>query len=87
MEAQTEVRNPNSAVVTLPAPHHTQDTTTAYDILTPEDVAEWLHVSVKWLYDHTSRCKPIVPHVRLGGHLRFRRAAIESWLDSQERCA
>jgi predicted DNA-binding transcriptional regulator AlpA len=56
----------------------------AYDILTPEAVAAWLHVSVKWLYDHTSRCKPTVPHVRLGGHLRFRRTAIENWLDLQE---
>ena len=55
------------------------------DILTPEDVASWLQVKVKWLYDHTTRSKPIVPHLRLGGHLRFRRAIVDQWLDSQLR--
>ena len=55
------------------------------DILTPEDVASWLQVTVKWLYDHTTRSKPIVPHLRLGGHLRFRRAIVDQWLDSQLR--
>jgi excisionase family DNA binding protein len=55
------------------------------DILTPDDVARWLRVSLKWLYDHTTRSQPIVPHIRLGGHLRFRRAAIEKWLESQSK--
>jgi excisionase family DNA binding protein len=55
------------------------------DILTPDDVAAWLRVSVKWLYDHTSRSKPIVPHLKLGGHLRFRRGDVERWLDEQVR--
>jgi hypothetical protein len=54
-----------------------------YDIMTPEDVCGWLHVKVAWLYDHTSRSKPIVPHFRLGGHIRFRRSTLEKWLDSQ----
>lgn len=60
-------------------------TPTEYDILTPEDVCAWLRVELKWLYDHTTRSKPIVPHLRLGGHLRFRRSIIETWLDGQLR--
>jgi hypothetical protein len=68
----------------LPFPTEPIQYPTAYtDILTPHDVALWLRVSVKWLYDHTTRSKPIVPHLRLGGHLRFRRAVVEKWLDSQ----
>lgn len=62
---------------------HAKSGPPANDILTPNDVANWLQVSLKWLYDHTSRSTPIVPHVRLGGHLRFRRAHIENWLEAQ----
>jgi hypothetical protein len=67
----------------------TPDTNEQPDVMTPEAVATWLHVSVKWLYDHCSRSKPIVPHLRLGGHIRFRRVDIERWLDSrlQGACA
>lgn len=57
------------------------------ELLTPDDVAAWLKVSVKWVYDHTSRCTPKMPHLRLGGHLRFRRLDVERWLDSQQRAA
>jgi excisionase family DNA binding protein len=58
------------------------------DILTPDEVAQWLRVSVKWIYDHTSRSYPKVPHIRLGGHLRFSRIEISRWLNSQveDRC-
>ena len=53
------------------------------ELLTPEDVSGWFKVTLAWLYDHTTRSKPIVPHLRLGGHLRFRRPDLERWLDSQ----
>lgn len=55
----------------------------AEKLLTPRDVAVWLCVSPKWLYDHISRSEPKVPHLRLGGHIRFRRADVETFLDSQ----
>jgi excisionase family DNA binding protein len=72
----------SAAAIAAPSSGARNTEITTTDILTPEDVASWLQVSKKWLYDHTSRCTPIVPHLRLGGHLRFRRSDIERWLDS-----
>ena len=66
--------------LTLVAPNRSEF---ADRLLTPADVATWLQVSQKWLYDHTTRSAPIVPHLRLGGHLRFRRMDVEKWLDEQ----
>jgi hypothetical protein len=76
---------PSIAALAAPPCANTTAPSVLPDILTPEDVATWLQVTVKWLYDHTTRSKPIVPHLRLGGHLRFRRAVVETWLDSQLR--
>ena len=36
-------------------------------LLNPEQVAERLNVSVDWVRDHSSRKKPLLPVVRLGG--------------------
>jgi predicted DNA-binding transcriptional regulator AlpA len=76
---------PETSLPTITAPQRHDTTTYASrpEILTPEDVAGWLQVKVTWLYDHTTRSNPIVPHLRLGGHLRFRKADVEQWLDSQ----
>lgn len=54
------------------------------DILTPKEVAAWLKVSTAWLYDHTTRSQPIIPHVRMGGHVRFIRGAVQRWLIEQQ---
>lgn len=56
-------------------------------LLTPQEVAQWVGVSISWVYDHTKRADPILPHLRLGGTLRFRRSDIEAWLASQVRAA
>jgi excisionase family DNA binding protein len=50
-------------------------------LLTVQEVASLLNVSTYWVYDHTSRSEPKVPHLRLGGHLRFRRKDIEEFIE------
>jgi excisionase family DNA binding protein len=54
------------------------------DILTPKEVASWLKVSTAWLYDHTTRSQPIIPHIRMGGHVRFIRGELQRWLIEQQ---
>jgi excisionase family DNA binding protein len=47
-----------------------------------EDAAEYLGVPVSAVYKMTSRgSRSPIPHVKLGGRLRFRKADIDRWLD------
>jgi excisionase family DNA binding protein len=48
--------------------------------LTIDDIASWLGVSRAWVYDHTTRKKPLLPCVRLGEMTRFRRPDIERFI-------
>lgn len=52
----------------------------AYRLLTISDIAEWLGVSKAWVYDHTTRKKPMLPCVRLGEMTRFRPQDIEKFI-------
>ena len=60
-------------------------------LLTPEQVAERLSVSVDWVRDHSSRKNPRLPVVRLGGGpgrkglLRYRASEIEKFISELER--
>ena len=43
-------------------------------LLTAEDVARRLNVSTDWVWDHSSRKKPLLPVIRMGdGALRYPR--------------
>lgn len=53
-------------------------------LLTPKDVAEILAVSVPWVLDHASRRRPILPSVKLGKAVRFRREEVEQFI---QECA
>jgi hypothetical protein len=64
----------------------------AYDpLLTPEQVAERLHVSPDWVRDHSSRKTPRLPVIRLGGGpgragvLRYRASDIERYIEEMAR--
>ena len=46
-------------------------------IFSVEELAEYLRVSVKWVYDHVYE----LPHFKLGGLLRFRKQEIDSTID------
>jgi hypothetical protein len=60
-------------------------------MLTPEQVAERLHVSPDWVRDHSSRKTPRLPVIRLGGGpsraglLRYRASDIERFIEEMAR--
>lgn len=60
-------------------------------LLTPEQVAERLSVSIDWVRDHSSRKSPRLPVIRLGGGpgrkglLRYRASEIEKFIAELER--
>jgi excisionase family DNA binding protein len=49
-------------------------------LLTPQEVAERLGVSQRWVPDHVSRRSPRIPAVKLGPLLRFRPGDVEAFL-------
>jgi excisionase family DNA binding protein len=58
-------------------------TTNQSDILTPEDVAELLHVSLRWVYEKCRRRqRNPLPVFRPGRYLRFSRTAVLKWLEA-----
>ena len=60
--------------------------TSGEPLLTVEDVARRLNVSRDWVWDHSSRKKPMLPVIRMGdGTLRYRRSGIEAFIDERER--
>jgi hypothetical protein len=55
-------------------------------LLTADDVANRLNVSTDWVWDHSSRKKPLLPVIRMGdGTLRYRQNRIEAFIDERER--
>jgi len=55
-------------------------------LLTAEDVAKRLNVSTDWVWDHSSRKKPLLPVIRMGdGTLRYRASGIELFIEEHER--
>jgi excisionase family DNA binding protein len=50
-------------------------------LLTIADVSAWLGVSKAWVYDHTTRKRPLLPCIRLGEMTRFRREDIERFIE------
>ncbi|MBZ5509308.1 MAG: helix-turn-helix domain-containing protein [Acidobacteriia bacterium] len=60
-------------------------------LLTPDQVADRLNVSVDWVRDHSSRKNPRLPVIRLGGGpgrkglLRYRAKEIEKFIAGLER--
>lgn len=55
-------------------------------LLTVEDVGRRLNVSKDWVWDHSSRKKPLLPVIRMGdGALRYRASGIEAFINERER--
>ncbi len=52
------------------------------DILTLKEVCELLKVSKGYIYSLTHRRQ--IPHIKMMGHLRFRRSELDTWLAEQE---
>jgi excisionase family DNA binding protein len=52
-------------------------------LLTAEEVAALLQVTCSWVYAETRKRR--IPHLRLGRYVRYRRSALEHWMDDVER--
>ena len=52
------------------------------DILTLKEVCELLKVRKSYIYSLTHQKK--IPHIKMMGHLRFRRSEIDDWLAERE---
>jgi excisionase family DNA binding protein len=55
-------------------------------LLTVEQVAQMLGMSGAWVYQHSSGARrPLLPSVRLGRSIRFRRESLERFVAEMER--
>ena len=52
-------------------------------LLTAEDVAGLMRVTRGWVYAATR--SNVLPHLRLGRYVRYRKSAIDAWMASVER--
>jgi excisionase family DNA binding protein len=50
-------------------------------LMTLEDLAQYLAVSPRWVYDNHQSLG--MPALRIGRTLRFRRTQIDAWLDTR----
>jgi excisionase family DNA binding protein len=53
------------------------------EIMTAQEVATLLRVNKSWVYAQARANR--IPHIRLGRYVRFRRSAINEWLDEIEQ--
>ncbi len=60
----------------------TRMTTAVEDLLTPNELAQWLSVPKATLYAWRYRGEG-PPSMRIGRHLRYRRADVDEWLTSR----
>jgi len=72
--ADLKTGNPNSNVVTLQPSER---------LLSPQEVADRLGVSERWVRDHATRRNPRIRAVKLGPLLRFRWSDLEDFLSNQ----
>ena len=56
-------------------------------LLTADEVAQILHVSTAWVYDHADRKRPLIPSVRLGKAVRFRPEDVRDFIERMMRKA
>ncbi len=54
-------------------------------LMTADEVAQWLKVTPAWVYSQTRGHR--MPHMRLGRYVRFRRSALEGWMEEMERAS
>ena len=58
------------------------------ELLTVEELAQWLKVRPSWIYERTRRRDAVrLPFIRLGKYLRFEETAVKAYLERQRRSA
>jgi hypothetical protein len=70
----------------LAASHVKSRTRSSKSLLDAKEAAAYLHVSVDWVWDHSTRRSPYLPAIWLSdGALRFRRNRLHEFVDDRER--
>jgi excisionase family DNA binding protein len=67
-----------AASPSTPTPGSDPDT-----LMTADDLAALLQVTPAWVYAETRKRR--IPHLRLGRYVRYRRSAIDAWIQDVER--
>jgi excisionase family DNA binding protein len=62
-------------LITNAKPKNTEDI--VFDII---GLSKYLSVSSKWIYQRTHAKE--IPHIKIGGMLRFRKSEIDKWISS-----
>jgi excisionase family DNA binding protein len=62
-----------------------EDRPPADALLKADEVAALLRVTRAWIYAETRAGR--IPHVRHGRYLRYRRSAVDAWVDELERAS
>jgi len=58
------------------------------ELLTVNDAARLLHVTVSWVYEHTREdVEDRLPFVKLGKYLRFDRADLRAYIDAKRHAS
>ena len=58
------------------------------ELLTVEELAQWLKVPPSWIYERTRRRgEGRLPCIKLGKYLRFEEAHVRAYLERQRRSA
>src|SRR5438477_2427409 len=58
------------------------------ELLTVNDAARLLHVSVSWVYEHTREdAEDRLPFVKLGKYLRFDRVDLRAYIDAKRHAS
>ena len=71
---------PSPLLPALPSHSGAEPTETSTDVMTADEVAEFLGVDRNTVYDYAGR--GLIPHQRLGKRMLFRRGGLVAWLDS-----
>jgi excisionase family DNA binding protein len=79
--SHTGVQMPQRGRTSVIEPRTTADRADR-ELLTAEEVAALLGIGVDWVWEQARKGR--IPHIRLGRFRRFRRQAIEEWLEAIE---
>ncbi|HLK65032.1 MAG TPA: helix-turn-helix domain-containing protein [Bryobacteraceae bacterium] len=84
MSASVEVGSAGSVqgLVSGNAKREVDESARIEKLWTPDEVASLIDVKASWVMDHVTRIEPIIPHIRIGKMIRFKRQAVMEWLDS-----
>ena len=73
---------------TIPPPDPAAPLTIGEELLTVNDAARFLRVTVSWVYEHTrDDAADRLPFVKLGKYVRFDRTDLREFIDAKRKAA